>query len=131
MKETFSTKWRNTLIEVSADWTNPADPIDGLTDHIVADFSGNGTEALRAALQDLAEADGLSLDDMQTKDLIDKAMAQSQPLTLLAEEGGDVVIESEGTPAPGLVDALDDADPDWRDLPDDALRALIDKIRAG
>jgi len=75
VKTTYSTKWGSDTVIVSADWGEASSPVDGVSGgRQVADFRHSGSRALRAAIEECAEKDGMDLEDDDTIEKIDGAM---------------------------------------------------------
>jgi hypothetical protein len=75
---TIKTKWGEDIVEISADWSKAACPIEGLPGRQVADFRHNPKAALRQALLEWAEADGLDLKDRVAQNKIERAIKRAK-----------------------------------------------------
>ncbi len=73
---TYTTTWGSDTIEITADFTQAADQVIGdAAGRQVADFQHRPEQAMRAVLEDVAQADGLDICDPDTTELIDEAVA--------------------------------------------------------
>jgi hypothetical protein len=79
----IQTNWGEKIVEISADWSNPARLIEGLPGHRVADFRHNPKAALRQALLKWASADGLDLKDRVTQNMIERAVKRAKCFKLI------------------------------------------------
>jgi hypothetical protein len=75
---TIKTKWGDEIVEISADWSKAACPIEGLPGRQVADFRHNPKAALRQALLEWASADGLDLEARATQNMIERAIKRAK-----------------------------------------------------
>jgi len=75
-RTTITTKWGGETINVTADWAQASDQVQGDINggFQVADFRHRPKAALAKALKQAAHADGLNLDDDETIDAIDSAL---------------------------------------------------------
>mgnify|MGYP000213683603 CR=1 FL=1 len=87
MKTTYSTKWGSDVVSVSADWGEASSRVEGVSGgRQVADFRHSGEAALRAALVECAETEGMDLEDEDTIEMLDASM---EKMKVKDEEGED------------------------------------------
>jgi hypothetical protein len=79
----IQTNWGEKIVEISADWSNPACLIEGLPGHRVVNFRHNPKAALRQTLLKWASADGLDLEARETKDRIKRAIKRAKCFKLI------------------------------------------------
>ena len=73
MRSTLRTRWGGDQISVTADWAQAAGSVEGAPGQ-VADYRHNPRLAIRQALIEAAQADGLDPDDMDCAMDIDAAV---------------------------------------------------------
>lgn len=74
-KGTYRTQWGDDTIEISADWSQAACIVDGVPGaRQVAAFRHYPSNAMRAALEAMAKAEFLDIDDTEVQEQIDNAI---------------------------------------------------------
>jgi len=76
--KTYSTHWGESKVSVTANWGQANSPVKGVDGgRQVADFNHDMRRALRAALVEHAEAEGLDTEDAEVLDRIFEAMDEA------------------------------------------------------
>jgi hypothetical protein len=75
---TYSTKWGDDTVTISADWAQASWHVEGLNSgQQVADFRHDWERALRCALEECASIEGLDIEDAATQKLIEDALSEA------------------------------------------------------
>lgn len=71
----YRTIWGSDTIEISANFAEASCQVEGTNGRQVADFCHRPEQAMRYAVEQAAVADGLDMDDDETAEMIDDAVA--------------------------------------------------------